>query len=142
MPTRKASATWEGGLKAGEGSFRGASGAIDAPYSYGTRFGSDPGTNPEELLAAAEAACFSMALAFALEKEGKPPTRIRTEAACTIEEKGGGYQITKMKLVTRGNVPGVDEGLFKRLALATKDGCPVSKALKGNLEFELDAALD
>lgn len=142
MPTRRAEATWEGGLKDGRGNFRGSSGAIEAPYSFGTRFGDTPGTNPEELLAAAEASCFSMALALALEKEGKPPTRIHTEAACTIQEQGGGFQITKMRLVTRAKVPGLDEGLFRRLALETKDGCPVSKALKGNLEFELDAALE
>lgn len=142
MPTRKASAIWEGGLKNGKGSFRGESGAIEAPYSFGTRFGETKGSNPEELLAAAEAACYSMALALALEKEGKPATQIKTEAACTIQEQGGGFKITKMRLVTRGKVPGIDEALFKRLALATKDGCPVSVALKGNMEFELDARLE
>lgn len=142
MPTRRASAVWEGKLRNGKGSFRGESGAIEAAYSFGTRFGDTKGSNPEELLAAAEAACFSMALALALEKEGKPATQIRTEAACTIQEEGGGFRITKMALVTRGKVPGGDEVTFQRLAEATKDGCPVSVALKGNLEFELDAKLE
>ncbi len=142
MPTRKASASWEGGLKRGKGSFKGASGAIEAPYSFGTRFGDTPGTNPEELLAAAQAACFSMALALSLEKQGKTPTSIHTDTACTIQEQGGGFQITKMKIATRGRVPGLDDATFKRLALATKDGCPVSKLFKGNVEFEVDATLE
>src|SRR6476661_2502611 len=124
MPTRNASAVWEGGLQKGKGSFSGASGKIGGTYSFGTRFGEEPGTNPEELLAAAEAACFSMALGLGLEQAGSPPTKVETKAACTIEKVAEGFAITTMKL-----------------AQATKDGCPVSKALKGSVKIDLDAAL-
>jgi osmotically inducible protein OsmC len=142
MPTRKASAVWEGGLKTGKGTFNGASGKIDGSYSFGTRFGEEAGTNPEELLAAAEAACYSMALSLGLEQNGTPPKSVRTTAECTIRPDGGGFTITTMKLTVRADVPGVDAATFQKLAEATKDGCPVSKALKGNLKFELDAKLD
>jgi osmotically inducible protein OsmC len=98
MPTRKASATWEGGLQAGKGSFEGESGVIHGAYSFGSRFGDAGGTNPEELLACAEAACYSMALAVALERGGTPATRVHTDAACTIEKVGEGFKITTMKL--------------------------------------------
>src|SRR4051812_13091309 len=101
MPTRKASAAWEGGLKGGKGHFQGESGAISAAYSFGTRFENEKGTNPEELLAAAEAACYSMALSAGLEGAGKPPTRVATDAFCTIEKHGEGFKITTMKLVVR-----------------------------------------
>lgn len=142
MPTRNASAVWEGGLKSGKGTFNGASGKIGGSYSFGTRFGAEPGTNPEELLAAAEAACYSMALSLGLEQNGTPPTSVRTTAACTIEQQGGGFKITTMKLTVRADVPGVDADTFQKLAEATKDGCPISAALKGNVKFELDAKLD
>lgn len=142
MPTRKASASWEGGLREGRGQFNGESGAIDGRYSFG-RFQDDGGgTNPEELLAAAEASCYSMALAAALEKEGKSPTRVRTDAACTVEKVGEGFKITRMRLTVRAQVPDVDDETFQRVARATKEGCPVSGALKGNVELELDAALE
>jgi lipoyl-dependent peroxiredoxin len=140
MPTRNASATWEGGLKGGKGSFKGESGAISGAYSFGSRFESAGGTNPEELLAAAEAACFSMALSGALEKAGTPATRVETRAACTIEKQGEGVAITTMKLTVRATVPGVDNGAFQKAAEATKDGCAVSRALKG-VKIELDASL-
>jgi osmotically inducible protein OsmC len=142
MPTRKASAVWEGGLKNGKGTFNGASGKIGGSYSFGTRFGEEPGTNPEELLAAAEAACYSMALSLGLEQNGTPPKSVRTTAECTIQPDGGGFTITTMKLTVRADVPGVDADTFQKLAEATKVGCPVSKAFKGNLKFELDAKLD
>ena len=142
MPTRNASATWEGGLKGGKGNFEGESGAIRAPYSFGTRFENAPGTNPEELLAAAEAACFSMALAGGLEKNGTPPERVQTKAACTVEKVGDGFQITTMKLTTRVRAKGLDQAKFQEIANATKEGCPVSKAFKGNLKLELDATLE
>jgi osmotically inducible protein OsmC len=142
MPTRKASAVWEGGLKTGKGTFNGASGKIGGSYSFGTRFGEEPGTNPEELLAAAEAACYSMALSLGLEQNGTPPKSVRTTAECTIQPDRGGITITTMKLTDRADVPGVDAATFQKLAEATKDGCPVSKAFKGNLKFELDAKLD
>ena len=133
MPTRNASATWEGGLRNGKGSFKGQTG-LGGSYSFGSRFENASGSNPEELLAAAEAACYSMALSVGLEKNGTPPTRIDTQAACTIDKAGEGFRITTMKLTVRAQVPTIDEATFRRIAEATKDGCPVSQALKGNLE--------
>lgn len=141
MPTRNATAAWEGGLQKGKGSFSGASGKISGTYSFGTRFGEEPGTNPEELLAAAEAACYSMALSLGLEQAGHPPARVETKAACTIDKVPDGFAITTMKLVVRATVTGLTNDAFLKIAEATKDGCPVSKALKGNVKIELDAAL-
>ena len=141
MPTRNASATWEGGLQTGKGSFKGESGVIAGSYSFGTRFGEEKGTNPEELLAAAEAACFSMALSLGLEKNGTPPTRVDTKAACTVEKQGDGFSITKIKLDVRAKVPGIDEAKFQKIAEATKTGCPVSKAFANNVKLEMDAKL-
>ena len=141
MPTRKASAVWEGKLRDGKGSFKGESGALDAKYSFGTRFGEEKGSNPEELLAAAEAACFSMALSMGLEQAGTPPTRIETSAACTVEKVGEGFKITTMHLVVRATVPGADAATFKRVAEATKQACPVSQALANNVNITLDAQL-
>lgn len=141
MPTRNATAAWEGGLQKGKGSFSGASGKIGGTYSFGTRFGEEPGTSPEELLAAAEAACYSMALSLGLEQAGHPPTKVETKAACTIDKVAEGFKITTMKLVVRATVPGVTNDQFVKIAQATKDGCPVSKAIEGNVSIELDAAL-
>lgn len=140
MPTRKAEATWEGTLKGGKGSFKAQTG-IGGAYSFVTRFEEEPGSNPEELLAAAEAACYSMALSGALERAGHPPTSIKTEAACTVEKSDLGFTITTMKLVVRASVPGIDNDAFQKAAQGTKDGCPVSRALKGNVDIQLDAAL-
>ena len=140
MPTRSATATWEGGLKGGKGSFKAESGAVDGSYSAGSRFESGTGSNPEELLAAAEAACFSMALAAALEKDGTPPTKVDTKAACTIEKQGAGFTITTMKLTVRASVPGLDDAAFQKAVQATKTGCPVSKALTG-LKLDVEARL-
>ncbi len=142
MPTRKARATWTGGLKTGKGRFESSSGAFAAPYSVGTRFGADPGTNPEELLAAAHAACVSMALALGLEKVGHVPEEVQTEAACTVEAEGGGFRITRMELRTRVRAPGIDRATFDLAAAGAKEGCPVSKAFAGNLEITLDAQLE
>jgi osmotically inducible protein OsmC len=141
MPTRKASATWEGGLQSGTGSFKGESGAIGSGYSFGTRFADAPGTNPEELIAAAHAACFSMALSGELEKAGTPGERVQTEAACTVEKVGNGFEITSIKLTTRARVPGIDDAKFQELANGAKAGCPVSKALSA-VRIELDATLE
>jgi len=142
MPTRKASAVWEGGLRGGKGSFKAESGQVGGNYGFGSRFEQVPGSNPEELIAAAHAACLSMALSGGLERAGKTPTRVATEAACTIEKVGDGFKITKMKLVVRGKVPGLDQAGFAAAAEAAKEGCPVSGALKGNVAFELDAKLE
>jgi osmotically inducible protein OsmC len=141
MPTRKATATWEGGLKGGKGSFKGESGAIGGQYNFSSRFESGTGSNPEELLAAAEAACFSMALSGGLEKAGHAPTRVETSAACTVEPVPGGFGITKIKLTVQATVPGIDKVKFEQIANETKDGCPVSKAFKGNVEISLEARL-
>jgi osmotically inducible protein OsmC len=141
MPTRHATAVWEGGLAKGKGSFRTESGAVNATYSVGSRFEQSPGSNPEELLAAAEAACFSMALSLGLEQAGTPPTRVETSAACTIEKQGAGFKITTMKLTVSATVPGIDPAKFQAIAEATKEGCPVSAALKGNVVLSLDAKL-
>ena len=140
MPTRTATAEWKGGLKGGSGTFRGQAG-LSASYSFGTRFGDEIGSNPEELLAAAEAACFSMALSAGLEKAGFSPTSVSTSAACTVEKVGDGFRITRMQLTTTATVPGIDDARFQPIAQATKDGCPVSNALKGNVQIDLEARL-
>lgn len=142
MRTSNAEATWQGGLKNGKGNFRAESGAFEAGYSFGTRFGDTKGSNPEELIAAAHAACFSMALALGLEAAGTPATRITTRAACTVDKVGDGFRITTMRLVARGQVPGIDQAKFQQAAEAAKNGCPVSNALKNNVQLELDAALE
>src|SRR5436189_4931393 len=140
MPTRKASAEWNGGLNGGNGSFRGESGLAGA-YSFGSRFENASGSNPEELLAAAEAACYSMALSAGLERAGTPPTSVDTTARCTIEKVGDGFKVTKMRLEVRAAVPKIDAGEFRQIAEATKDGCPISQVMKGNVPIELDAQL-
>lgn len=139
MPTRKASAIWNGGLKGGTGSYSGESG-IGGAYSFGSRFEQAKGSNPEELLAAAEAACFSMALSGNLEKNGTPATKIETSAACTVEKVGEGFSITRIVLHVHGTVPKVDQATFERLAKETKEGCPVSRALKG-VDIQVQAHL-
>lgn len=141
MPTRSASAKWEGGgLKDGRGTFKGQTG-LGGQYNYSSRFENGEGSNPEELLAAAEAACYSMALSLGLEKNGTPPTTIETTARCTIEKVGEGFAITKMQLDVRASAPKLDDATFQRIAKETKDGCPVSRALKGNVDLSLTATL-
>jgi lipoyl-dependent peroxiredoxin len=141
MPTRNATAAWEGGLQKGKGNFKGESGAVGGSYSFGTRFGEEKGTNPEELLAAAEAACFSMALSGALEKEGATPTKVETRASCTVEKQGPGFKITTMKLVVRATASNIDEAKFQQVAQTTKAGCPVSVALAG-VKIDVEATLE
>lgn len=141
MPTRKASAKWEGGLKGGKGTFTGESGAIGGQYSFSSRFENGVGSNPEELLAAAEAACFSMALSGSLEKNGTPPTSIETNAACTVQPVEGGFGITSIALDVNAAVPGIDDAKFQEIAAATLTGCPVSKALHGNVKITVNAKL-
>ena len=140
MPTRTATAQWNGGLKGGKGSFKGQTG-LGGSYSFGSRFQEEVGSNPEELLAAAEAACFSMALSGGLEREGFPPTSVDTSAACTVEKVGEGFKITTMKLTVKAVVPGIDDAKFQAIAAATKEGCPVSSALKGNVQIDLTATV-
>lgn len=142
MPNRKASAVWEGGLKGGKGTFKGESGGIGGDYTFSSRFEEGTGSNPEELLAAAHAACFSMAFSGQLERNGTPPQRVETTAICTVEKVGEGFKITTMTLTTRATVPNIDAAKFQELANAAVEGCPVSQALKGNLKVKLDAALN
>jgi len=142
MTTSTASATWEGGLKDGKGTFQAASGAFKGAYSFATRFEGAKGTTPEELIAAAHASCLSMALSAGLEKAGTPPTRVTTKASCTIDFVAGAPKITTMKLEIRGKVPGIDQAAFAKAAEEAKNGCPVSGALKGNVAFQLDAKLE
>src|SRR5262245_12124913 len=120
MPTRTASAKWEGGLKGGRGSFSGQTG-LGGQYNFSSRFESGEGSNPEELLAAAEAACFSMALGGALEKNGTVATSIETKAACTIEKVGDAMTVTKIALDVRASVPNIDDAAFQAIAAKTKE---------------------
>lgn len=140
MPTRSASAKWEGGLKSGRGSFSGQTG-LGGQYNFSSRFENGSGSNPEELLAAAEAACFSMALSAGLEKNGTPATSVETKAGCTVEKVGEGFTITRMALDVRAVVPNVDDATFQKIAADTKANCPVSRALKGNVDITVNATL-
>jgi lipoyl-dependent peroxiredoxin len=142
MATSNASAVWEGVLKSGRGHFKAGSGAFEGDYTFATRFENARGTNPEELIAAAHAACLSMALSAGLEKNKTPATRITTNAACTVEKVGDGFKITRMRLEVRGKVPGIDQAAFAKAAEEAKRGCPVSTALQGNVQMDLDARLE
>jgi osmotically inducible protein OsmC len=141
MPNSTASAVWEGGLKGGTGTFQGSSGAIQGSYSFATRFESAKGTNPEELVGAAHAACFSMALSAGLEKAGKTGTKVSTTAVVTLSMDGGPH-ITNIKLTTRGVVPGMDQAGFAAAAEDAKKNCPISQLFKNNTTIELDAKLE
>lgn len=142
MPTKTATAAWEGGLRSGKGSFSAASGAFSGVFAFPNRFEDAGGTSPEELLAAAHAACLSMALSAGLERGGTPATRIDVRASCTIETIGGGPKVSRMLLVVRGKVPGIDQEKFAEATEAAKNGCPISGALTGNVAFVLDAKLE
>lgn len=141
MPTRSANARWEGGLKGGKGRFSLGSGALEAPYSFGTRFEDEPGTNPEELIAGAHAACFSMALSAGLEREGTPPTSVETTASVLFEKTEPGFRITRITLDCTAEVPGIDDTAFQEAAEAAKTGCPISNALAAVPEIVLNARL-
>lgn len=129
MPLKKASAEWSGSLTAGKGSLKTQSGAVNVPYDWRSRSGDGAGTNPEELIAAAHAGCFSMALSHILSEGGHAPTRIATSAEVSFDQVPGGFAITKITLRTEGTVPGIDEAAFLDAANKAKAGCPVSKAL-------------
>ncbi|HEX6575288.1 MAG TPA: OsmC family peroxiredoxin [Gemmatimonadaceae bacterium] len=143
MPTRTSTARWEGGIKSGKGTFKGESGAIGGQYSFSSRFEEGVGSNPEELLAAAEAACFSMALSGNLERAGATPTSIDATAKCTVSPNpgGGGFTITKMALDVTVAASGIEDAKFQEVAQQTLETCPVSRAFHGNLEITLDARL-
>lgn len=138
---REATAVWKGGLKSGSGTVSGSSGAFNnLGYSFRTRFENEPGTNPEELIAAAHAGCFSMALSAQLEKNGFPGDEVRTVAKVSLEQKDGGWAITRVNLDLNARVPNISEEKFMELANAAKAGCPVSKVL--NAEITLNAKLN
>jgi lipoyl-dependent peroxiredoxin len=139
MPA-KGSAEWKGDVPTGTGTFT-AGDTISGGYTYKSRFEDGPGSNPEQLIAAAHAACFSMALAHILAQAGSPPDSVHTEATVTLSLAGGQPAITKITLVTVGRVPGIDEATFREHALAAKAGCPVSRALAGVPEIALEASL-
>lgn len=131
MPTRNASAIWEGDLKGGKGTMKLGSGAFEGAYSFASRFENGEGTNPEELIGAAHAGCFSMALANMLSEAGHTPKRVATSAKVTIEKVGDGFKITTFELTTEADVPGIDAGEFEKWAEKAKTGCPVSQVLTG-----------
>lgn len=138
---RKASAVWNGGLKDGKGSVSSASGVLNqTPYSFATRFESQPGTNPEELIAAAHAGCFSMALSAQLNNAGLKPDRIATEATVKLEKLDSGFAITAVHLQVKARVPGASQEQFQTAANNAKSGCPVSKVL--NAKISMDASLE
>ena len=140
MPVRSASARWEGSLKDGAGTMKMQSGAYEGKYSFGSRFEENPGTNPEELIAAAHAGCFSMALSAGLGKEGFSPESVSTSAKCHLEKGDAGFSITRIELSTEAVVPGIDDAAFQKSAQGAKENCPVSKALAG-VEISLTATL-
>src|SRR3954464_9499762 len=140
MPAR-ASAQWKGDLKGGSGTFSAGDGGITGDYNYKSRFEDGPGANPEQLIGAAHAACFSMALSNMLAEAGSPPDSVDTEAIVTLRQVDGAPTITKIALTTVGRVPGIDEAAFVEHAEAAKTGCPVSRALSGVPEVTLDASL-
>lgn len=141
MPVRKAKAVWEGTFAEGKGKLDVDSGLFSgAKYSAGSRFESDPGTNPEELIGAANAGCFSMALSAALSKDKFKPTTISTNAKVHIDKVGDGFKITKIELSTEAVIPDIDEATFMKYAKGAKEGCPVSQALAAT-EITLEAKL-
>ena len=140
MATRTGSALWEGTLKQGKGTMKLGSGAFEGPYSFSSRFESGAGTNPEELIGAAEAGCFSMALSLNLEKAGYPAKRINTTATVKLEPVGDGFKITSIDLNVEADIPGIDQAKFREQAELTKKTCPVSVALAGT-QINLDAKL-
>jgi osmotically inducible protein OsmC len=129
MPTSTAQAEWNGNLIDGKGTIKTGSGAVSGPYGYKSRFESGPGLNPEELIAAAHAGCFSMALSHILSSAGHIPKRVQTSAKVKLEKVGDGFAITGIELNCQANVPGIDDATFQQEAAKAKTGCPVSKAL-------------
>jgi lipoyl-dependent peroxiredoxin len=141
MAIRNASALWQGTLLEGSGIVRTGKGGYEGNYSFKSRFQEGEGTNPEELIGAAHAGCFSMALAKALTDAGFPPTSVETAAAVHLEPVDGAQTITRIDLTTTGEVPGIDEAEFLKLAEATKKACPVSRLLAPGTEITLSANL-
>ncbi len=141
MPKRRAEARWDGSLQEGNGTMRMASGAYEGPYSFQSRFQEGDGTNPEELIAAAHAGCFSMALSGELGRAGHSAESVETTATVHIDKIEEGFGITRIELDTRARVPGVSDAEFQQIAEAAKKGCPVSQALAAVDSIELQASL-
>jgi osmotically inducible protein OsmC len=140
MTVRNGNAEWTGSLRDGKGTFSVGSGSVEGAYSFGTRFEEDPGTNPEELIAAAHAACYSMALSGDLGKAGHTPESVSTAANLRLEKQDIGFTITGIQLQTVARVPGIGDEEFQQIAGGTKEGCPVSRALAA-VPIELEASL-
>ncbi len=138
MPVKSADAVWNGTLSDGSGHLKTQSGKVDVDYTWKARAENAAGTNPEELIAAAHAGCFSMALSHILTSAGHKPTQIKTSAQVSFEKVGDGFSITKILIKTEGQVPGIDEATFKANAEKAKTGCPVSKAL-ASVPIEMQA---
>ena len=141
MPTRSAEAEWRGNLREGEGTMKLPSGAYEGPYSFVSRFEEGTGSNPEELIAAAHAGCFSMAFSAGLSQAGFTPRRVHTTAKVHIERGEGGFSITRIDLDTEAEVPNIDQAVFMEQAEAAKKNCPVSKALAAVSDIQLSAKL-
>jgi lipoyl-dependent peroxiredoxin len=135
MAVRKSQAVWEGDLKSGKGNMKLGQGGYDGPYSFASRFEQGQGTNPEELIAAAHAGCFSMALSAALAKAGHTPTRVQTTARVHLEKKGEGFEIPLIELECEADVPGISEADFQQQAETAKENCPVSKLLSATINL-------
>ena len=142
MPVRSANAEWQGDLQSGNGTFSGESGEIEGAYSFGSRFAEEGGTNPEELIGAAHAGCFSMQFSAMLAAGGNTPESIKTEAKVHVLKEGEGFAIKKIDLTTTGRVPGIDDASFQETAQAAKTSCPVSMALAAVPEINLTATLE
>ncbi|WP_027346726.1 OsmC family protein [Hamadaea tsunoensis] len=141
MPIRSSSARWQGNLTEGSGTIRTGKGGVEGNYSFKSRFEEGEGTNPEELIAAAHAGCFSMAFSKALADAGFTPTSVETTAKVHLDKTDAGMTVTRIDLETVGDVPGVDAEQFQKLAAAAKEGCPISRLLSPGAEITLDAKL-
>lgn len=141
MAERKATAEWNGSLKEGEGKMALGSGLFEGKFSFGTRMGEEPGTNPEELIGASLAGCFAMALNATLEKEGTPATNVKTQAIVHLGKDDSGFVIARIDLSTTAVVPDIEEARFQEIAEAAKQGCPISRALAAT-KIVLDAKLE
>jgi osmotically inducible protein OsmC len=142
MATRNASAQWRGNLKEGDGTMALGSGVWEGPFTFKSRFEDGQGTNPEELIGAAEAGCFTMQLSASLAEAGHVPESVKTEAKVHIRQIDGNPTISQIDLVTRANVPGLDDATFQEAATVAKEGCIISRALAGVGNITLDAKLE
>jgi len=141
---RTADVQWQGDIRSGKGSISTGSGVLKStPYNFSMRFEQEPGTNPEELIAAAHAACYTMNLSGTLGRKGYKPQNLETHATCTVAPKqGGGFQITRIQLETRAKVDGIDNDTFQQIAREAEQTCPVSNALRSVPEISLNATLE